>query len=1030
MMTFKCLYAVLITWILSAVIMTTGYAQQARRNVSLNGEWLFQRESAKTDKWKTINIPSSFEEHEGDQFDGVGLYKKTLPHIEVSSNKRILLQFDGAATFTEVWFDKKKLGAHLGGWTPFRFDVTDLLCAARPGGAYEIIVRVDEKVGHNTQGFLPIIAPHFGGIWQDVKLIIVPEKYIDDLRVQVIGNPDTGALQIEAPVINVEASSLHAVTVKRRLTGCNDWKTSKHDLRLDDSSILKFSVTVDNAALWSPTAPNLYEVKIQLASRGKLINDEVTFRAAFRKIETSNKKLLLNGKPLGVRGLLNWGYYPPKYAPNPDKSVFRKDLEYAKSRGFNLMKFCLWIPPKRYFELADEMGFLTWMEYPTWHPKLTAKHLADLKQEFREFFYFDRNHPSVILRSLTCETGPGAELAVIQSLYDMAHSMIPGAVVEDDSSWIGWNRVHDFYDDHPYGNNHTWVATLKKLTDHIASHGEKPLVLGEAIAADTWIDISALLNKLGDGRPFFAPRFLDATSKWMDRIIAIAGPHGMDRLMADSKHYAMLMRKYQVETFRREVPFGGYVISVIRDFSLASMGMLDYSDQAKWSSSDWRWHKDIVCIIKTKNDCRSFRSKSLLEAEILISHFGEKDIFKGALTVTLEQSGKVIRSHKIKDMSQKQGSLKKALNLEFRLPSVSEPERFVIRSVLTIEHCVYRNDWPIWIVPAIETNNHEDVKIASKLDEELLDLLEAGGCAIILADGEKHSFPLSKHWFLRGGPYISGHPVINKIPRQMLVELQHFDLAGSVIPDIEYLEQIDPVLMLWDTHDLTEVKTHGLVFETLVGKGRLIVSALRCDSEYGAAGPWILKALCEHLVTGPAPKNGLSPACRLRLKEKLHEKSIPLVNRKWYFKPDPEDSGIKKGWHKAGFILDDTWKEIGIDRAWEGQGYSTLDNWGWYRISVDIPDDWKDHNIYLSFEGVDDYYELYINGQLAGGGGNILRRETAFSERKSHSIITFVTPGQRCEIAVRVYDWYGAGGIFRPVTLGTVDITDGFELLK
>jgi hypothetical protein len=59
------------------------------------------------------------------------------------------------------------------------------------------------------------------------------------------------------------------------------------------------------------------------------------------------------------------------------------------------MKFCLWVPPKRSLELADEIRMLTWMEYPTWHPTLTTEFLEPLCREFVEFFDYDRNHPSI-----------------------------------------------------------------------------------------------------------------------------------------------------------------------------------------------------------------------------------------------------------------------------------------------------------------------------------------------------------------------------------------------------------------------------------------------------------------------------------------------------------------------------------------------------------------------------------------------------------------------------------------------------------
>jgi len=86
--------------------------------------------------------------------------------------------------------------------------------------------------------------------------------------------------------------------------------------------------------------------------------------------------------------------------------------------------------------------------------------------------------------------------------------------------------------------------------------------------------------------------------------------------------------------------------------------------------------------------------------------------------------------------------------------------------------------------------------------------------------------------------------------------------------------------------------------------------------------------------------------------------------------------------------------------------------------------------VYLSFEGVDDIYELYVNGELAGKGGDLATRKDAFNEKRSHNIKRFVTPGEKALIAVRVHDWYGSGGIFRPVTLGTLPFEPKLDLLK
>ena len=114
----------------------------------------------------------------------------------------------------------------------------------------------------------------------------------------------------------------------------------------------------------------------------------------------------------------------------------------------------------------------------------------------------------------------------------------------------------------------------------------------------------------------------------------------------------------------------------------------------------------------------------------------------------------------------------------------------------------------------------------------------------------------------------------------------------------------------------------------------------------------------------------------------------------------------------------------------ESQGYTALDGWAWYRLWVDIPEHWKGGEVFLSFEGVDDMYELYVNGELAGKGGDLATHQDALSEKKSHNITRLVKPGQRALIAVRVDDWQGAGGIFRPVILGTVGLSPGITILK
>ena len=89
---------------------------------------------------------------------------------------------------TEIFCNGQSVGQHLGGWTPFECDITTQLRRKASGQPIELTVRVDERVGHNSQGFLPVFAPHFGGIWQNVSLILRSDVAIDDLKLFARGD--------------------------------------------------------------------------------------------------------------------------------------------------------------------------------------------------------------------------------------------------------------------------------------------------------------------------------------------------------------------------------------------------------------------------------------------------------------------------------------------------------------------------------------------------------------------------------------------------------------------------------------------------------------------------------------------------------------------------------------------------------------------------------------------------------------------------------------------------------------------------
>jgi hypothetical protein len=261
---------------------------------------------------------------------------------------------------------------------------------------------------------------------------------------------------------------------------------------------------------------------------------------AQQRSATRGTQLLVDGKPFRVRGVLHWGYYPELPAPWPGDEQIRTEIQQMKEFGFNLIKFCLWVPPPRYYELCDEMGMLVWQEYPVWNAPLVERSIVS---EFRELFQQDGPFPCVILRTLTCENDR-VDPKLAAELIDMAHGIIPGCLILDNSGWLCNERFGDFHDEHPYLHNAQWRYYGRRMKGKLT----KPLLLGETMIADT--------------------------------------------LPGNCYKVPLEVRRYQVEVLARDLPEAGYVMNSIRDTRDIPCGFCLPDGKPKYAPTEWTWHTD------------------------------------------------------------------------------------------------------------------------------------------------------------------------------------------------------------------------------------------------------------------------------------------------------------------------------------------------------------------------------------------------------------------------------------------------------
>ena len=204
--------------------------------------------------------------------------------------------------------------------------------------------------------------------------------------------------------------------------------------------------------------------------------------------------------------------------------------------------------------------------------------------------------------------------------------------------------------------------------------------------------------------------------------------------------------------------------------------------------------------------------------------------------------------------------------------------------------------WSLWRVPASE-KLAPDVIVARRLDEAVLTKLEAGAKVLLLPDGGPGSPPLQSHWFLRGGPAVLDHPALKNVQRELLIDTQHFDMAGDVIPNITYIEEIDPIFLLWET--TTSAEVGRTPWRSPPASARVAASSRPEARRGNERGRQVAPASSKYLVDGPDPRNALSPATITGIRQKLTEQKVELGQKTWKFKPDPKNDGLKQNWHDA-----------------------------------------------------------------------------------------------------------------------------------
>ena len=325
-------------------------------------------------------------------YEGSLWLKKSFDYQKSADHNRVFIHFDAVNYKADVYFNGKKLGKHIGGFTPFNFEITSLV---KEKDNF-VIVKVDNTRKKEGVPTLNTDWWNYGGITRSVKLIEIPPVFIADYFIQLDPNHPKvikGEIQLtgtnnKKEEINV---SLPALGIDENFT------TNEH-------GYVSFKIESDQIRYWSIDDPYLYDIHL------KAQEDQLTDQIGFRTIRTHEAKILLNEKPLFLKGISIHEESPFRGGRAHSLKDAKQLLNWAKTLGCNYVRLAHYPHNEHMLRLADQMGILVWEENPVywtidWENEIT---FANAKQQLSSLIQRDKNRASVIIWSMANETPTNA----------------------------------------------------------------------------------------------------------------------------------------------------------------------------------------------------------------------------------------------------------------------------------------------------------------------------------------------------------------------------------------------------------------------------------------------------------------------------------------------------------------------------------------------------------------------------------------------------------------------------------------------
>ncbi len=779
---------------------------------------------------------------------GVAWYQRDIEIPAAWAGRRVELFLERPHWETRVFLDGREVGRSDRLGTPH---VHDLGTGLKPG-RHTLAIRVDNRmivdVGVNSHSVSDHTQGNWNGIVGRLELRATPRVWLDDVR--VYPSVAQRAVRVDVTLGGGTEGEVEAVVTPDRFDSA-PLQVSK----LGKASAGRVSLQIalgPNATAWDEFNPQLY--RLQLTLRTPAGTDTQMLRFGLREVSVSGTKILLNQRPIFLRGTLECAIFPREGHPPTDIASWRRIIRICEDHGLNHIRFHSWCPPSAAFEAADELGFYYHVEASSWANDGaeigSGKPLDNwLDAETAAILRAYGNHPSFVLMAYGNEPAGKQHKEWLQGWVARWKGRDPRRLYTTGAGWpvMPGSDFHNV----PQPRIQRWAAGLKSSinslppttdfdwTEWVGNHPDAPTVsheIGQWCVYPNFTEIAKY-----DG--FFRARNFEIFRETARR-------NGLLSQAADFLHASgklqTLCYKADIEAALRTPGFGGFQLLDLHDFpgqGTALVGVLDAFWEQKGYVTPEQYREfagPLVPLVRLPR--MIYTAGESVTGRVLLSHFGPKPVRGPVHWQLTDRDAAVLGS----------GELAAGRVLEpgqlhelgaFEIPLAADLGAQQLQLLVTVPGTGARNHWDLFVYPPERAAKPVPaaVRVTAALDDATAAHLAAGGTVFWLPPPARlrpdpvrgpilmgfSSIFWNTAWTNLQAPHTLGilcsptHPALADFPTQSHSNWQWWEIVTGAAPFIltEHRD-VRPIVQVID--DWFTNRRLGLVFEARVGPGRLL----------------------------------------------------------------------------------------------------------------------------------------------------------------------------------------------------------------